>query len=198
MNPHFRTPIITPRLLIRAPQKHDAAALHAAITESFDILHRSVAWAKTKLSLRECKEYIDMSIENWIDMKNEEPYLPLFIFEKNTGEFIGAGGFHHYDWEIPSIETGYWVRKSCGGQGFITEAVNAHTQYAFKQLKVHRIVITCDADNIKSKNIPEKLNYTLEARLKNHRRKPVTNELADTLVYAKYDLISLPSLAVTW
>ena len=80
----------------------------------------------------------------------------------------------------------------------MTEAINALTQYAFKQLGVKRLTITCDVDNVRSQKIPEKLSYTLEATLKANRRKPITDELSDTLVYAKYDMNNLPSLSVEW
>jgi ribosomal-protein-serine acetyltransferase len=100
--------------------------------------------------------------------------------------------------EVPSLETGYWIRTSRAKQGLATEAMNAMTQYAFKQLSVKRMSITCDADNINSKKIPERLGYLLEATLKAHRRKPHTNEISDTLIYARYDLLSLPDLNVQW
>jgi ribosomal-protein-serine acetyltransferase len=83
-------------------------------------------------------------------------------------------------------------------QGFGTEATNAITRYAFKQLGAKRLTITCDIDNIRSKKIAERLHYNLEGVLKCHRRKPINNELSDTLVYAKYDLENLPSLYVEW
>ena len=80
----------------------------------------------------------------------------------------------------------------------MSEAINAITQYAFKQLGVKRIAITCDRDNVRSKKIPERLGYILEATLKNNRRKPVTGEISDTLIYARYDCEGLPDLDVSW
>ena len=123
--------------------------------------------------------------------------MPLFIWEKRTGEFLGSTGYHHFDWDVPSIEIGYWLRTSCTGKGFMTEAVNALTQYAFKQLKVNRIAITCDVINIQSKRIPERLGYHLEGTLKNNRR-TIDEKISDTLVFARYNLNDLPNLTVTW
>ncbi|OGT25226.1 MAG: hypothetical protein A3I77_05225 [Gammaproteobacteria bacterium RIFCSPLOWO2_02_FULL_42_14] len=196
--PDFPMPITTDRLIIRPPIPSDAKALNNAISESVIELRRYMDWALSGQTLKESEEYVLLAIHNWIEKKNDEPYLPLFIFDKYTNELIGNAGFHHYNWAIPSIETGYWIRTSRSGQGFMTEAINAHTQYAFKQLKVKRISISCNADNIQSKKIPERLNYAFEGRLKNHRRRPDTNELGDTLIYAKYDCDNLPPLNVTW
>ncbi|MCX7124305.1 MAG: GNAT family protein [Gammaproteobacteria bacterium] len=196
--PNFPMPITTPRLLIRPPEINDVKIFNGAIIKSFEELRQFMDWSFEKQTLKQSEDYIKSAIQNWIEKKNDEPYLPLFIFDRKTNEFVGAGGFHHYNWATPSIETGYWIRTSRSGQGLMTEAINAHTQYAFKQLKVNRIAITCHPDNVKSKNIPERLNYSLEGRLKNHRRKPITNELGDTLIYAKYDCENLPQLLVAW
>lgn len=191
-------PLTTPRLLIRPPQLGDGVAVNAGILESFKTLHQSVEWAKEKPTVEESEIYVRQAVANWILKNNDEPYLPLFIFDKPTGAFIGATGYHHINWDIPTIETGYWIRDSCSGQGLMTEAVNAITQYAFKQLKVKRITITCDVDNVRSQKIPERLSYTLEATFKANRRKPITGELSDTSVYAKYDIENLPPLSVEW
>ena len=102
--------------------------------------------------------------------KNDEPYLPLFIFDRQTNYFIGSTGFNHYDWSVPCVEIGYWIRSSCAGNGFITEAVNALTQYAFKQLKVNRVAITCAINNIPSQKIATRLGYVLEGKLRQNCR----------------------------
>ena len=194
----FPMPITTDRLIIRPPEIGDGTMINEAVLESYDLLHATMDWAKEKPSVQDSEERVRQEAANWILKRSEEPWLPLFIFDKTSNGFIGACGYHHMLWEIPSVETGYWIRNSCSGKGFMTEAINALTQYAFKQLQVKRIMITCDADNVRSRNIPERLGYALEGRLKNHRRKPITNELGDTLVYSKYDLNGMPDLLVTW
>ena len=191
-------PITTPRLLIRPPQLGDGADLNAGILESFKTLNQFMEWAKEKPTVEDTEIYVRQAVANWILKNNDEPYLPLFIFDKKSGAFIGSTGFHHINWDIPTVETGYWICDSHSGQGLMTEAVNALTQYAFKQLGVKRITITCDVDNIRSQKIPVRLNYTLEATLKANRQKPISGELSDTLVYAKYDMSNLPPLFVKW
>lgn len=191
-------PIITPRLLIRPPKSGDATALNAAILDSWDLLHQFMDWAKEKPSLNESKTIVKEAIRNWKLKKADEPWLPLFIFDKQTGAFIGAAGYHHYNWDVPCLESGYWICSRFSGNGFMTEAINALTQYAFKQLKVKKITITCDIDNVRSRKIPERLNFVLEDILKANRLKPVSGEVSDTMVFAKYSLNDLPSLSVSW
>lgn len=153
--PDFPMPITTDRLIIRPIQKNDEAILNQAILESFDELHHYLEWASKIPSRIETSKYVKQAADNWITKKNNEPYLQLIILDKDTYEFIGDTSFHHYNWKIPSIETGYWICTS-------------------------------------------KLGYTLEGRLKNHRIKPSNGQVGDTVIYARYDLDSLPKLVVTW
>ena len=196
--PDFPMPIKTDRLIIRPTQTTDARIINEAILESFDELNFWMEWAVHKPNFEETEKYAREASENWSLKKNDEPYLQLVILDKQTNEFIGATSFHHYNWEIPSLETGYWVRKSKSGNGYVTEAINAITQYAFKQLQAKRISLTCDPDNIKSKNIAERLGYTLEGKMKNHRIKPENGQVGDTLIYAKYNSDDLPKIQITW
>lgn len=201
MNPILRelpTPITTPRLILRPPQIGDGLIVNEGIIESLDILRGVMPWAKGKMPVDVTEEFVRESAANWILKRNEEPYLPLFIFNRENQQFIGATGYHHMNWEVPCIETGYWIRKSCAGFGFMTEAINAITQYAFKQLAVKRIAITCDITNIRSRKIPERLGYSLEATLKSNRINQLTGKTSDTLIYARFNLLGLPSLKVEW
>ncbi len=190
-------PITTPRLILCPPKVGDGIAVNEAVLESLDILKQFMPWVKEKPSVEDSEEFVRQAAANWILKNNDEPYLPLFIFDKSTGRFIGGTGYHHYDWAVPCVETGYWIRSTCANQGYMTEAVNAVTQYAFKQLGTKRIAITCDIDNQRSKKIPERLGFTLEATLKANRIK-ITGETSDTLMFVRYDLKGLPDLLVTW
>jgi RimJ/RimL family protein N-acetyltransferase len=191
-------PIVTPRLLIRPPKIGDGAMLNSAVLESFDLLNKFMSWANVKPSLDDSEEIVRREAANWIFKKKEDPELMLLILDKKTNDLIGSTGFHDINWEVPCVETGYWVRKKYSGQGLITEAANAITQYAFKVLNVKRIAITCDIDNGRSKKIPERLGYQLESIMKSNRIKPTTDEVTDTLVYVRFGLSGLPELNVSW
>ncbi len=191
-------PITTPRLILRPPVVGDGIVVNSAVLESLEMLQQFMPWVKETPTVNDSEEFVRQSAANWILKKNDEPYLPLFIFNKEDQQFIGCTGYHHYDWEIPCLETGYWLRSSALRQGYMTEAINALTQYAFRVLKIKRMAITCEKNNTRSRKIPERLGYTLEATLKANRRNLITNELADTLIYSIYDIKNLPALSVQW
>lgn len=191
-------PITTPRLLLRPPQIGDGQIVNAAVLESWDTLSQFMPWANKRPSTDETEEFVRQAAANWILKKDEEPYLPLWIFNRHTNEFIGASGYHNVNWEVPYLESGYWVRTAHSGQGYITETLNALTRYAFTHLHVKRIAITCEVTNVRSKKVAERLGYTLEGTLKRNRKNLVSGEISDTLLYARYDLAGLPDLTVDW
>ena len=191
-------PIITENLIIRPPKTGDGKLLFKAVEESYTIKDNPMPWTKAIKNLDDSEEFVRECEANWILKRDIEPYLPLFIFKKDSTLLLGIAGFHHINWHIPSLEIGYWLRSSERGKGIMIEAVNALTTYAFKEIHVNRIEIRCDVSNIKSKAIPEKLGYQLEATLKNHRISSYTNKLSDTLIYSRTNVLNLPSLDVNW
>ncbi len=190
-------PIITPRLILRPPQLGDGPVFNAAVLSSLDNIRDTMSWAKEKPTIADSEEFVRHAAANWILKRDEEPYLPLFIFDKRNN-FIGTTGFHHIVWEVPSLEVGYWISHQYSGHGLMTEAVNAVIQYAIKELRVKRIAITCDVDNSRSQKIPERLGFHLEAKLKFHRVKPLTGETSDTFLFVIYNADKLPPLNVKW
>ena len=186
-------PIITPRLLIRPPIMSDALKLNSAVVESFDLLHQWMEWAQRRPTLEDSQMVLRQAQAEWILRQN----LMVLLFDRTGTTLIGASGYNFPCWEVPSFRIGYWVRKSYAGQGFITEAVNALTRYAFLQLRAARLEIRCDEMNIRSSNVAERLGYLHEATLRRDARTP-QGALRNTRIYARYDLIALPELEVAW
>jgi hypothetical protein len=45
-------------------------------------------WAKEKPSIDDSEEFVRQGAANWILKNNDEPYLPLFKFDRKTNQFI--------------------------------------------------------------------------------------------------------------
>ena len=171
--------LTTERLIIRPPQRSDAVALNAAILESMVELRKYMIWANQIPSLADTQN----NIENAIQLIKANMDIRFLIFSKDNA-FVGASGLHKIDWQIKKAEIGYWIRTSMSGKGLMTEAVEAIANYGFNELGLRRIEIIVSGSNSKSKHIPERLGFTLEGRLRNHR---INNDgtIDDTLYYAK-------------
>ena len=179
--PSFASEFESERLLIRAPRSGDGRIVNAAVRESFEKLHRWMDWARRIPTDAEAET---VSREGAARFRTREE-LPMYLFDKSDGSFVGASGLHSIDWSVPRFEIGYWLRTSCEGQGYMTEAVRAIADFAFTTLRAVRLEIRCDVSNHASAAVAKRAGFTLEARLRSHRRS-MSGELTDTLIFVRF------------
>lgn len=193
MNRRFKPfSLKTSNIFMRPHQKGDETLLNNAVRESFKELHHWMDWAKNPQTMEETLEYINHTQNCW---KNDSPdELPMLIFDREEKKLIGSSGYHSINWNVPMLEIGYWVNANSAGKGYITEATNVLTQFAFSSLNAKRVEIRCDSENVKSLSIPKRLGYEIEAHFKNHRIQPATGHLSGTLVFVRYDIIGMPEI----
>jgi len=196
----FPLPLSTPRLQLRQPiPGHvDAPEYVKAVSESFNDLKPWMLWARHHLTLNQAERYINECCTNWITKTNNNVGLPLWIIDKTTSSFVGHIVMWNIVWDIPKLEIGFWVRSSCAGKGYITEATNALTRYCFMQLGVRRVEIRCEINNIRSQMIPKRLKFNLDGILRNNAASVATGHLTDTMVFSRVDLVGLPELEIKW
>jgi len=187
-------PIKTPRLMLRPFMSGDGQMINQAILESFDQLTQWMPWADQKPTIEETEIMVRQFYAQWILREN----LSMVILDSTGKKLIGCSGFNEIDWKVPKLQIGYWIRSSYTGQGFATETANALTRYAFQELQIARLEINSDEKNSASRKVIEKLNYNFEGVIKHNRFYPKTNPPGSTVVYARYDLVNLPPLQVTW
>jgi hypothetical protein len=175
--------IETERLLLRSPQAGDGALLLPALVESLPELRRflaSLPWVAAEQTLESAEIYCRTAQSNFIARKD----LPFLILERVTGQLVGAAGLHRMVWATPKAEVGYWGRTSRIGNGFITEAVSAITEYAFDHLHAARVELITDEENKESRRLAERCQFKLEGILRNERRAP-DGALRNTCIYAR-------------
>ncbi len=170
----------TARLVIRAPRPGDGAVVNAAIRESMEKLRPWMPWAQREQTIEETEAYVRGAAARFL--KRED--LPLLLFRREDGLFVGGSGLHRIDWSVPRFEIGYWVRASLEGQGYISEAVRGIADFAFAVLKAERVEIRCDALNTRSAAVAERCGFALEGRLRHDSRSP-SGALRDTLIFAR-------------
>ena len=59
---------------------------------------------------------------------------------------------------------GYWIDRNFANRGYTTMAVQMLTEYAFKELNLHRIEINLRPENAASRKVAEKAGYILEGQ----------------------------------
>jgi RimJ/RimL family protein N-acetyltransferase len=171
--------LLTERLVIRTPAESDAAQLVEAIAETIDRLRPWMPWADHIPTLAEAAENCRQAEQAFRAGRDHRVHL----FLRDSLTFVGGSGLHRIDWSVPKVEIGYWVRDSCTGKGYITEAVRELSRYALEELEANRVEIRMNATNAKSRGVAERLGFTLEGILRNHAR-GMDGSLRDTCIYA--------------
>jgi len=176
--------IETERLMIRAVMPGDGVAHFPAVQESLVDLRKHLGhlpWVEEEPSPLNSEKYCRNMRSSFIKREN----LVYFIFLKADESFVGGVGLHRIEWEVPRFEVGYWCRTGAQGKGYIAEAVQGITDFAFSQLAARRVEIRADDFNVPSWKVAENAGFTLEGVLRNWDRDAITNDLRDLRVYAK-------------
>ncbi|HUP30093.1 MAG TPA: GNAT family protein [Usitatibacter sp.] len=170
----------TPRLWLRATRGGGGTAINAAVAESHAELAPWMPWARVLPSAAETEQHCAEMQAKWLSRE----VLDFSFIRKADGLLLGKGGLHTIDWTLPKMEIGYWIRTSCAGQGFATEATLCLVALARDRLAARRLEITSDARNAASRRVAEKSGFTLEGILRQSRR-GMDGALADSCMYAQ-------------
>jgi RimJ/RimL family protein N-acetyltransferase len=185
------------RVVARRFADGDAEPLHTAIRESRSHLQPWLPWATGHQSIEETREFIRRGQAGWLlredfhmaviaratTASTSSPLPSAATPVEDEGALLGGIGLHPLDWNVPSLEIGYWLRRGAEGHGYMSEATRLLTTYAFEGLGAARIVIRCDARNMRSRRVPERLGYILEGCMRHYQR-DTSGERADMLVFA--------------
>ncbi|WP_026907534.1 GNAT family N-acetyltransferase [Paucisalibacillus globulus] len=121
----------------------------------------------------EAKEFVNKN--NGKNAKN----FPVILLDGNI--LIGHIIFHKYFGEH-TYEIGWVFNPRYQNKGYASEAAQAVLHFGFKVMNLHRIVATCQPENIPSYRIMEKIGMRKEGFFK--KCIPVGSEWWDELYYA--------------
>ncbi|GAA4009218.1 GNAT family N-acetyltransferase [Deinococcus rubellus] len=182
----FPETLTTARLTLRVPTAEDGPAMAALVNANLEHLRPWLPWAQMPRTPEQQQGSMARAHDKFLQ---GEDLMYLMLLE---GQPIGSCGIHRIDWAVPSGDIGYWLDQRREGHGYVTETARALTELALKPaaaggLGFERLEIRCDARNLKSAAVPERLGFELEARLKRHARDPQHPEqFRDTLIFARW------------
>ncbi len=114
---------------------------------------RFLTWYPHK-DLEESKEIL----ENKFLVYNNDTFR-WAIEVKEENKLIGAIDVCRYNFDSQIFEIGYCINKNYWGKGYVSEALNAVTEYLFKQVLPSEIRIFCDIENPGSYHVMKKCGY---------------------------------------
>ena len=166
-------PIHTDRLVVRCYQPGDGPALFRTLDLERESILPWMVWATSDHRTAEDSiHYVETHRRAYADPGCRN--YPMGIYDKRTGDQVGATGLHQIEPSLRDAEIGYWIAGSRAGQGLCTEAVGAVITQAFRPRKddgwgLRRVHIMNATTNLASRRVCEKLGLRREARLKRFR-----------------------------
>ncbi|HMT01856.1 MAG TPA: GNAT family protein [Burkholderiales bacterium] len=158
--------ILSDRVILRTIEEKYAQKINDAIRESNLELKKWVFWADPVPSIEETSYFCKQSYAKF-ESKTD---LSMIIELKGSKYFVGCVGLHNFDIKGKNTyEVGYWGNLKYSGNGYMSEAVNALKEYAFKNLGAKKLYLTTDNKNIKSWRLAERCGFKLESIEKNER-----------------------------
>lgn len=97
--------------------------------------------------------------------------LQLAIVEPHGhGAMLGGVSLSDVDQDQRRASVGYWLAPEARGRGAATHAVRLIAQWAFADLDLARLELTCGPDNQASQRVAERCGFIREGLLRSHMR----------------------------
>ena len=130
---------------------------------SNDDINRYLYDAEPMKELSEAQELIDFYTVS--ELKSQHRWI---LVRKLDGAKLGTCGFHCWNPQQHSIETGYDLRKEYWGNGYMTEAMDAIINFAETVLWVELMDAHIAIQNEKSISLVKKLGFEFYGRTENY------------------------------
>lgn len=119
------------------------------------------------LSREECALAVQQRIAQ-VALDVEGDKIILAVELRETGKLIGEISLIWRSVDDRQAEIGWIFHPEYQGQGYATEAAGALVGLAFERGDMHRVMARCDARNIGSVRLMERLGMHREAHLREH------------------------------
>ena len=145
----------TPRLVLRPLEASDWHAVHEYASDPEVV--RYMPWGPN--TEEQTHEFMQRAIVS----AAERPRIKydFAITLRDGGRLIGACGIYLRD-ERRQAYIGYVLHRAFWGKGYATELASALLAFGFGELKLHRIIATCDLLNTASAHVLEKIGMRRE------------------------------------
>ena len=104
-----------------------------------------------------------------------------YAIELNTTVVGGIGiGLNEHEYRAT---IGYWVAREARGRGVCTRALRLLCRHALDELRLQRVDLITDPDNIASQRVAEKVGFQREGVLRAHLRHP-DGRIRDSVMFS--------------
>jgi RimJ/RimL family protein N-acetyltransferase len=151
--------IDTPRLSLRTLRVEDVTQAYADWLNDPEV-SRFLSAAHTKHSTKSCRDYVR-------SYAGQSDRALIGIFAKPSGEHIGNLTLSTVDWRRKVAAVGIGLgKRAYWGKGLAREALTALRDYAFDEMKLHRLEAKVSDRNTRSIHLFLKSGFVIEGNLR--------------------------------
>jgi ribosomal-protein-serine acetyltransferase len=162
-------------VVIRLLETRHSDDFYNLVRNNFDRLAKWCPWLDRVTTPESTRAFIREKIFRFADANG----FTAGIFER--GKLIGVIALEYVD-EVNSVtEVGYWIDGRAEGKGLVSRACTSVIDYAFGELRLHRVQIRCADGNLRSRAIPEKLGFRNEGIIRRCER--LRDRTVDLVIY---------------
>jgi RimJ/RimL family protein N-acetyltransferase len=174
----FPTPPLADDVVLLRPWRE--TDLPARLTVLGDPLVQRFVWARTA-PYTEGDAWTDFVEQEQARVRGEQ--LAFALVEPDDDEAVlGGGSLHDIDLGQGRAAVGYDLAPEARGRGVATHAVRLIAGWAFDELGVARLEVTCAPDNEASQRVAERCGFTREGVLRSHM--PFKGGRRDTVLFS--------------
>lgn len=163
---------ISDNISIKTLELRDSVALFDLIEADRSFLRKWLPFVDMVFEEQDTRDYVESVLNT-----DSDQFIILY-----DGLPIGLAGFNYVELHNRRLDIGYWMAEKYQGKGIMLQVVGRLMKIAFEEMDIHRVRIRAGIDNVKSRNIPEKLGFTLEG-VERDGELLVDNKFTDLAIY---------------
>jgi RimJ/RimL family protein N-acetyltransferase len=143
-----------------------------------DPVMRRYSWRTAPYTETDARDHL----AEWEEARLRGEELNVALVEPRDRDVVlGGGSLYEVRLDQGCAAVGYWLAPEARGRGAATHAVRLLARWAFVELGLARLELTCGPDNEASQRVAERCGFTREGLLRSHV--PFQGARRDSVIY---------------
>jgi RimJ/RimL family protein N-acetyltransferase len=168
-------PLVGDVVRLRPWSEADVPAIVLAFT---DPVMRRFSWRSVPYTETDARD--DLAEQERARVSGEALHLAL-VEPRDRTVVLGGASLSEVRLDHGCAAIGYWLSPAARGRGAATQAVRLLARWAFAELGLARLELTCGPDNEASQRVAERCGFLREGLLRSHV--PFKGARRDSIIY---------------
>ena len=166
------TALLTPRCVIRRFREGDGRPFYQLLDNNRDYLAEHFPHLLTETGPGSSPEEAEAFVRQRIAYWHLQLDYAFAVWDAEGDDLIGYVHLLDLDWGLPRGEMAFFIDREQARRGLMSEAVARVVRYAFRQLRLEKLIMLTLSDNYPSQRLGRKVGFTREGDLRNEFRRP--------------------------